>query len=138
MYKTKRDWRFENLNLFLTRWNKTGKENVGQPVAVMTGKQLAGWKKKGKIWLEADFYLCILNLCFAQAISICNSVKRQRLSTHCEYFQSELAHIIAMCDARIPYITLCEEVSSDSIINLKINSKIRLRAKPAEMSTNFK
>ena len=53
-------------------------------------------------------------------------MKRQRLSTHCEYFQSELAHIIAMCDARIPYITLCEEVSLDSIINVKIRFRIRL------------
>ncbi|XP_072035034.1 mediator of RNA polymerase II transcription subunit 14-like isoform X2 [Amphiura filiformis] len=48
-------------------------------------------------------------------MSVGSSLKRQRYSTHCEYFQSELAHIVAMCDARIPYITLCEELTNANI-----------------------
>ncbi|XP_038050987.1 mediator of RNA polymerase II transcription subunit 14-like [Patiria miniata] len=43
------------------------------------------------------------------------SFKKQRLGTHCEYFQRELVHIIALCDRRIPFISLCEELMEQGI-----------------------
>ncbi|XP_033637879.1 mediator of RNA polymerase II transcription subunit 14-like [Asterias rubens] len=43
------------------------------------------------------------------------SFKKQRTSRYCEYFQRELAHIIALCDRRIPFISLCEELVDQNL-----------------------
>ncbi|XP_022095205.1 mediator of RNA polymerase II transcription subunit 14-like [Acanthaster planci] len=43
------------------------------------------------------------------------SFKKQRIDTYSEYFQRELVHIIALCDRRIPFISLCEELVEQGI-----------------------
>lgn len=36
-----------------------------------------------------------------------------RRTKHPAYFIPELAHVVALCDERIPFVTLAQEVSSD-------------------------
>lgn len=40
-----------------------------------------------------------------------------RRPKHPAYFIPELAHVVALCDERIPFVTLAQEVRSQSLVN---------------------
>ena len=60
MYKTKRDQRFERINLSLTRYKRQGTQNGGPPVAEMAVKQLLRAVKRVALSLVSLWYASLL------------------------------------------------------------------------------
>nr|XP_054771288.1 mediator of RNA polymerase II transcription subunit 14-like [Lytechinus pictus] len=41
--------------------------------------------------------------------------KKKKLTSHCEFFNYTLSHVISLCNIRIPFIKLCEELSENNL-----------------------
>ncbi|XP_071483080.1 mediator of RNA polymerase II transcription subunit 14-like [Diadema antillarum] len=41
--------------------------------------------------------------------------KKKKPSTHCEFFNYTLSHVVSLCNIRIPFVKLCEELSQNGL-----------------------
>ncbi|XP_030837871.1 mediator of RNA polymerase II transcription subunit 14 [Strongylocentrotus purpuratus] len=41
--------------------------------------------------------------------------KRKKLTSYCEFFNYTLSHVVSLCNIRIPFIKLCEELSQNNL-----------------------